>query len=133
MRPWLYLIGALAFVGAGLDGQAPPTQGSPAVPAANARRFTALGCISRDKPPTAPQGRGASAAAPRYILTDLRADPPKVYVLEGDESTLSVHVGHTVEATGTLSVAPPGGPNGNAVIMKVAALTYLSRTCVSLK
>jgi hypothetical protein len=136
MKPCFFLIGALACASAGLGAQAPTPQAGPATPSpgAGARRFIAIGCISRDKPSSTPEGRGAAASSPRYILTDLRGDSPKVYVLEGDESTLALHVGHTVEATGPLTVAPPSaGPGANALIMKVTAVTYLSRTCVSLK
>jgi hypothetical protein len=134
MKPLFFLIGALAC-SAGLWAQAPTPQGAPPTPpAATARRFIALGCISRDKPSSTPEGRGAATAAPRYILTDHRGDSPRVYVLEGDESTLALHVGHTVEAAGPLSVPPAGaGPNANALIMKVTSLTYISPTCVNLK
>ncbi|SRR5713226_1833108 len=74
-----------------------------------ADRFVVIGCVSRD-------------AQRQIILTDARSDPPSVYRLKGDDSTLAFHVGHTVEVAGSLSVGPPK-------TVTVESLTYLTTSC----
>jgi hypothetical protein len=88
-------------------------------PASPPRRYVSIGCLTRQGQP------------PRYILTDRRGEQPIVYRLEGDQSQLSLHVGHTVEVAGTMSAAPAGakGPNANAPVLKAASLVWISNSC----
>jgi hypothetical protein len=113
-----------ASVGVGAQAPAPTASPGQAAP----RRFVVIGCLSRE---TAPARAGGGSTASRFILTDPRGDKPTAYRLDGDEATLALHVGHTIEAAGPLSLPPPGdtGPHADALIMKVSALTYISRTC----
>ena len=78
-------------------------------------RFVAIGCLSR-------QG---TAAAPRYVITDPRGEKPLAYRLAGDAAQLQQHVGHTMEAAGTLSPAAGGTPS----ILNVESLVWLASTC----
>ena len=100
---------------------APPAAARP--PAAQ-QKFVAMGCISRETPAAAPGGKPAT---PSFALTDKRGPKPTVYRLEGDEKTLTLHVGHMVEISGPISAGT--GPNANAVVMKVEKLTYISKAC----
>ena len=79
-----------------------------------ADRFIVIGCVSRD-------------AQRQFVLTDTRTEPPTVYRLNGsDETTLTFHIGHTLEIAGALAVGPPKA-------ITVESLTYLATTCVKLK
>ncbi|HKT80687.1 MAG TPA: hypothetical protein VJP86_10745 [Vicinamibacterales bacterium] len=110
--------------GGGAPGSAPQ---SAAAPASTGRRYVALGCISRDT-----AGSGTASA---FIITDSRGDKPTVYRLDGDEKELAFHVGHTVEVKGPLRAGAPTdtGPNAKGLILRIESLTYISRTCESLK
>lgn len=111
-----------------LSAQAPPSS-SQAAPA-NAPRFVAIGCITRDA-----RGGGQSArtgaAAGSFLLRDMRGETPTIYRLEGDEDTLNLHVGHTVEVSGPISAqsASRGRGRGTALVLKVTSLTWISKTC----
>jgi hypothetical protein len=100
---------------AALAAQAPPAK--PAPPATD-RRFVVIGCVSRQ----AASGGGA----PSFVLNDTRGAKPVPYRLDGDQETLTYHVGHYVEAAGSLSA--PSGANANPT-MKVSSLVYISKTC----
>jgi hypothetical protein len=116
-------IGVWAQTGA----QAPQ---KPAAAASSAPRYVAIGCIAREAP-AAERGRG-SATAPRFVLTDRRSDPPTVYQLDGDRSQLDLHIGHTVEIAGPLTVAKAATGRGGAIeilTLKVQSLTWISTTC----
>jgi hypothetical protein len=138
------MLGALAACTAGVVLSAQRGARGGASPAAgattSARKFVAIGCVSREAPGPATTARGGSGnpgnpgnnvAAPRFLLTDTRGDKPTIYRLDGDEAELTFHVGHTVEVSGPLSAGPAGatGPNANALVMKIATLAYLSKTC----
>jgi hypothetical protein len=106
-----------------LAAQSPAPQSSAA---SSGRRFVAIGCVSRTGAATAGSKRS------NYVLTDTRGEPPLPplrYRLDGDESTLSLHVGHTVEVSGPLTAG--GGGSGPAAlpVLKVSALTYISKSC----
>jgi len=106
----------------------PHAQTTPAQAAAAARRFVALGCVSREASSSG-AGRAGSAAAPAFILTDTRGTSPETYRLDGDEKLLTFHVGHTVEVSGSLTPVA-SDPSGKTFVMKVAQLTYISPSCV---
>ena len=71
--------------------------------------------------PVATSGSGAGAAAKAS------------YRLDGTESTLTPHVGHKVEITGTLEERPAsaaaGGANAPAGTLKVDSVKMVSTTC----
>lgn len=87
-------------------------------PVPAARRFVAIGCISRE----------GTAAAPRYVITDTRGDTPAVYRLEGDRTTIERHVGHRVEVAGPLEPAATAGPAAR-LTLRVTSLVWLATTC----
>jgi hypothetical protein len=54
--------------------------------------------------------------------------------LDGDPEELGLHVGHTVEVAGALSAEPSGGgPTTSVRVLKLATLTYISKTCQARK
>ena len=92
-------------------------------PASGARRYVAIGCISR-------QG---TAAAPRYMLTDSRGDSPATYRLTGDATLLAQHIGHSVEVAGSLESPAPAGRGAATRGLKAEAIVWLSTTCTPKK
>jgi hypothetical protein len=124
------------MAGVGLLAQTPTPPGPQPNPI-NARHFVVIGCVSRE-PQTSAAANGRAATGSRLILTDTRSDPPSIYRLDGDDTTLNFHVGHTVEIAGPLSVGPGAGndPDGVAPVpkvLKVASLAYLATTCLKMK
>ncbi|MEQ1909582.1 MAG: hypothetical protein ABMA15_12215 [Vicinamibacterales bacterium] len=93
-------------------GQAPPPRSAAATTGV---RFVAIGCLSQ-------QGTGT---ARRYVITDRRGSAPTVYRLTGDTATLAPHVGHTMEAWGTLAASTSAGPNA----LTVNSLVWIASTC----
>jgi hypothetical protein len=118
-KAWLYAIGAIACaVTVGLVTQTATAQGS-----GGARRFVVIGCVSRET-------QGSTAGGARFIITDTRVPGGTPYRLDGDQSQLSLHVGHTLEIAGSVS---PGSGSGrgtaNAPALKVESLVYISASC----
>ena len=91
--------------------------------ASGARRYVAIGCISRE----------GTAAAPRYVLTDSRGNSPTTYRLTGDAALLAQHVGHSVEVTGSLASPAPAGREAAAPTLKADGIVWLSTTCTPKK
>jgi hypothetical protein len=86
----------------------------PGIPVIAAERFIVIGCVSRD-------------AQRNIVLTDTRTEPPTVYRLNGsDETTLTFHIGHTLEIAGQIIQGPPKA-------ISIEQLTYISPNCVKLK
>jgi hypothetical protein len=86
----------------------------PAIPGIAAERFVVIGCVSRD-------------AQRNIVITDTLTEPPTVYRLNGsDETTLTFHIGHTLELAGQIIPGPPKA-------ITIEQLTYISTTCVKLK
>lgn len=107
----------------GWAGAALPAYAQAVLTPASPQRYVAIGCISRA--PRPPAGSGATAG--RYLLTDPRGDRPTVYRLEGgDAPMLELHVGHTVEISGPLTV---GAGSAATLSLKVGSLTYVSSNC----
>jgi hypothetical protein len=99
-------------------------QGRSAQPSASgARRYVAIGCISRE----------GTAAAPRYVLTDPRGDSPTTYRLTGDATLLARHIGHSVEVTGSLESPAPAGRAAATPALKAETIVWLSTTCTPKK
>jgi hypothetical protein len=82
-------------------------------PDATPRRYVIIGCVSQD-----------NAKAP-FLLTDGRRTPPAVYRLDGDAKQLSMLVGQTIEASGSLTP----GANKQPPTLKVAALIRIATSC----
>jgi hypothetical protein len=89
-------------------------------------RYVILGCVSRQP--------GAARGSSTYRLTDTRGEKPVIYRLDGDAAALDFHVGHYIEAAGSLA-APARGASASArpLVMKVERLTYLSKDCPARK
>lgn len=77
--------------------------------------FVAIGCVTK-------QGTGTAA---RYLITDPRGEKATVYRLQGEVEQLERHVGHTMEAAGSLG-APAAGAQ---YTLKVSSLVWLASTC----
>jgi hypothetical protein len=58
------------------------------------------------------------------VLTDPRGDRPTVYRLAGKAEDLARHVGHTVEAAGTISTPAAAQP-----ALTVTSLVWLRASC----
>jgi hypothetical protein len=125
---WSYAIGAIACAATvGLVAQtATPQRSGPS--SGSARRFVVIGCISEPAGSTA-ENRGATTGT-RFIITDTRAAAASVYGLDGDQSQLAIHVGHTLEIAGSVSAgSDTGRGNANAPVLRVESLTYISKSC----
>jgi len=127
---WSYAIGAIACAATvGLVAQtATPQRSAPS--SESAKRFVVIGCISRDTQGSTPaNGSGANGAS--FIITDTRAPAAPVYRLDGDQSQLGIHVGHTLEIAGSVTAGSGAGRgNASAPVLKVERLTYISTSCV---
>jgi hypothetical protein len=146
------------------DRQPPSTQAPPATPpttqapptstnagrATSDKKVTFSGCIERQ-----PASAAAITGAPSmpFMLTNASAagagavatsgsggaaSAAKSYRLDGTESTLTPHVGHKVEITGTLDEQRPaaaaggaasGASNAPAPTLKVDSVKMVSTTC----
>jgi hypothetical protein len=124
---WSCAIGAIACAATvGLVGQTAIAQ---APSSGSARRSVVIGCISRDTEGSTAANRGAATGA-RFIITDTRGAAASVYRLDGDQSQLAIHVGHTLEIAGSISAGSgTGRGNANAPVLKVESLTYISTSC----
>ena len=125
-----YAIGAIACAASVEIWAQTPAPQNPQPAPANARRYVVIGCVSRAMP-SAPGS--TPGAAPQFLITENRGDTPVVYRLDGDANDLTFHVGHTVEISGPLTVAPASGSNPSALVLKVSSLSYIATTCKSLK
>ena len=93
--------------------------------AGSQQRFVVLGCLSRDAPPA----RGGKPVPPVYTIRDPRGEG-MTYRIEGNDEELRLHVGHTVEISGSLSPVPATATNAAVRTLKMSSLTYLSTTCI---
>jgi len=144
------------IVGAAAQGQQPPTQPpaqtpttqSPAQPPTGAQpaKVTISGCIQTPAP-EAPAAGATAPAAPAPSLSKFDLANAKMvgsapvgtsgstttatrYKLEGDEKTISTHLNHQVEITGTVSPATAGAPGAAAApTLKVEAVKMTAAKC----
>jgi len=76
---------------------------------------------------------GAGAPVATSGVAGAAAGAKAAYRLDGTESTLTPHVGHKVEITGTLEERPAssaaGGTNAPAGTLKVDSVKMVSTTC----
>jgi hypothetical protein len=127
---WSYAIGVIACAATvGLVAQAGTPQRS-APGSESARRFVVIGCISSETQGSTASGRGG-ATGTRFIITDTRAPVASVYRLDGDQSQLGIHVGHTLEIAGSVTAGSGAGRgNASASVLKVESVTYISKSCL---
>jgi hypothetical protein len=129
--------------------QPPPTTRTPPSAAATAeKKVTYSGCIERQ-----PASAAAITGAPSMPFTLTKVSPAgagavatsgagaaaKSYRLDGSEATLTPHVGHKVEITGTVEESRPasaaaagaasGSANAPTQTLKVDSLKMVSTTC----
>lgn len=129
-----------------------PREPSAAAPRSAQEKVTISGCI--ESAPTAVGGAAASAAAgPKFMLSNAKmgdaaarsavgtsgtAAAATRYRLDGEEKTISPHLNHQVEITGTVqtsSASATGEANaapGSAAagpVLKVDSLKMVSATC----
>jgi hypothetical protein len=137
------LITSSLIVGAAAHGQQPPTP-SPAQPPASAQpaKMTISGCIQTPAPEAPAAGATAPAPTPSTSKFDLAnakmvgtapvgtsgAATATRYKLEGDEKTISTHLNHQVEITGTVSPATAGAAAA-APTLKVDAVKMIAAKC----
>jgi hypothetical protein len=122
LRNTIAAVGALACAGTIGLSAAQRGGGQNAAQPSAPRNFTAIGCLSREG-----SAGGRGGAAPTFIITDTRANPPAKYRLDGTADQLGWHVGHTLEVTGPLTPAAAGA----MATLKVQSLVYISTTCAS--
>src|ERR1700687_3386546 len=126
---WSCAIGAIACAATvGLVERTATAQRS-APSSGSARRSVVIGCISRETEGSTAANRGAATGA-RFIITDTRGPAASVYRLDGDQSQLNVHVGHTLEIAGSVTAGSGAGRgSADAPVVKVQSLTYISTSC----
>lgn len=124
-------------------GQAPATRTEQPT-ATQAAKVMIAGCIQA-APPAAPGAGGAPAApaASKFDLANAKvvssgpvgttggAATAMRYRLEGDEKTISPHVNHQVEITGTVSPATAGAGGATAAtpMLRVESVKMVAATC----
>lgn len=154
--PVLFVASSLA-VGVAAQGPPPQAPSEPQQPATRseqpapsaqkpattqaASKVTMSGCIQAAPPAAA--APGAPAAKPAESKFDLAsakvvsgeavgttgsAATATRYRLEGDEKTISTHLNHQVEITGTVSPATAGGASA-APMLKVESVKMLAAKC----
>jgi hypothetical protein len=117
----------------------PPTLGQQP-PVTQLGKVTIGGCI-QSAPPAAPAaGAPSTPVAPRFDLANAKvvsggpvgttgaAATATRYRLEGEEKTISPHLNHQVEITGTVSPAPSSAA-GAAPMFKVESLKMIAAKC----
>lgn len=125
----------------------PSTQGErPTAPAGAqaASKVTISGCIQNAPAASAtPGGAAPSASAAKWVLANAKAAAGGAvgtagsatatrYQLEGEEKTISPHVNHQVEITGTVQPAGAGAAAGAAAagpMLKVETLKMIAAKC----
>lgn len=160
---WTGVIAASFVATVGLSAQGPPTS-TPAAPGAaqqpapsaqasgQSKSVTVSGCLQAAPASAATAGGGAAAAnAPKFVLAAKPAagaaggggavgtsGTAMRYQLEGEEKTISPHLNHQVEITGTVqssSASSTGAANaapGSTAAgptLKVESLKMVSATC----
>ena len=130
------------IVGLAAQGQQPAEK--PAA-AAQPAKVTISGCIQAAAPEAPATGApapatGATASSSKFDLASAKmvgtgpvgtsgATPPAPrYRLEGDEKTISPHLNHQVEITGSVAPATAGGTTA-APMLKVDSLKMIAAKC----
>jgi hypothetical protein len=129
-------------------GQQPPTQGQPPAiggerPAApQLGKVTMSGCIQSAPSASAAGGAPSTPAASKFELTNAKAvsggsvatggtaTTAIRYRLEGEDKTISSHLNHQVEITGTVSPASATGASPTAApTLRVESLKMIAAKC----
>jgi hypothetical protein len=137
-------LASLMAIGAAAQGQQPTTetQKPAAAPeqkpaAAQASKVTISGCLQAPLP--APAGAPAAPPAAKFELANAKivsggpvgtsgATTASRYRVEGEDKTISPHLDHQVELTGTVSPAAPS-TGATAPLLKVESLKMVSAKC----
>ena len=91
--------------------------------ATGAQRIVVIGCLRASG-----QGRAGGGATAELTLTDFRGGPSPTFRVDGSDTRLNWHVGHTVEIAGTIAA---GGGRGGAMgqRLNVQSVNYISTSC----
>ena len=89
--------------------------------ATGAARVVVIGCLRASG-----QGRAGGANAALTIV-DFRGGPSPTFQVDGSDTRLNWHVGHTVEIAGT--IAPGGRGGAMAQRLNVQSVNYISTSC----
>jgi hypothetical protein len=132
------IIASSLIISAAAQGQQPPALTS-------ASKVTISGCIQPPAPDAATAGAPAApgtSPASKFDLASAKmvgstpvgtagSTPPATrYRLEGDEKTISPHLNHQVEITGTVTPATGTGATANAApMLKVDSLKMIAAKC----
>ena len=155
---WSGVLAASFVATVGLSAQQAPPTSTPAGPGAaqqpapsaqasgQSKAITLSGCIQAAPASAATAGGAASTAnAPKFVLAAKPAagaaggavgtsGTAMRYTLDGEEKTISPHLNHQVEITGTVqpssaSAAPAAGGAAASPTLKVESVKMVSATC----
>ena len=157
MKIWSGVLAASFVATVGLSAQQAPPTSTPAGPGAaqqpapsaqasgQSKAVTISGCIQAAPASAATAGGAASASASKFVLAAKPAagaaggavgtsGTAMRYTLDGEEKTISPHLNHQVEITGTVqpssaSAAPAAGGAPASPTLKVESVKMVSATC----
>ena len=91
--------------------------------AATGARVVVIGCLRASG-----QGRAGGGANAALTIVDFRGGPSPTFQVDGSDTRLNWHVGHTIEIAGTIA---PGGARGGAMAQRlnVQSVNYISTSC----
>jgi hypothetical protein len=148
LKIWSATCAALALgVSVGMFAQDAPAAAGAQADAA--KKVVVVGCVAKAEPgATATAGAAAAKDDTKFMLNKAAAsetagtagtNPPATpiaseYKLDGTDATLTPHVGHKVEITGTVDEAKgatdaPAASGANAPKLKVVSLKMVSPSC----
>jgi hypothetical protein len=89
-------------------------------PRPSTSQVVVIGCITQ-----------TSGANPRMVITDVRGGPMPSFQLDPNDAKLTLHVGHTVEVSGTLVAGSDGdaGAKGGSLKLNVDSVKWVSSSC----
>ena len=138
-------LASLIAIGAAAQGQEPAAQGQkpaaqeqkPAAPQAS--KITIGGCLQAALPAPAAANAPPAAAASKFELANAKvvsggpvgtsgAPVATRYRVDGEDKTISPHLDHQVELTGTVSPAAPSS-GVTAPLFKVESVKMVSAKC----
>ena len=136
-------LASLIAIGAAAEGQQPATPGqNPPAPeqkpaASQPSKMTISGCLEAAPPAPAGAVPAVAAALAKFELANAKvvsggpvgtsgAPAATRYRVEGEDKTVSPHLNHQVELTGTVS---PSAAAGTAPLLKVESLKMVSAKC----
>ena len=90
--------------------------------ATGAARVVVIGCLKGSG-----QGRAGGGANAPLTIVDFRGGPSPTFQVDGSDTRLNWHVGHTVEIAGTIAPGGRGGAMGQR--LNVQSVNYISTSC----